>query len=60
MENLCKCTMCDTVMYDENPRVGATLLDSYVGITNMVQIEVDGDLFWGCPKCETDAYLIDL
>lgn len=60
---LCKCNMCETIMFDENPNpiMGQEKinLDLYPEIENMEQITND-DVFWGCPKCKTDDYLIDL
>jgi hypothetical protein len=62
-EYICKCTNCDSFLYDENPQVGATkhYPPSFgVEILPMELLNKDGDSFWGCGNCQTDAHLIDL
>lgn len=57
---LCKCNSCDIILIDENPQANAPLLDIPVGAEYMVQIEEEGEIFWACPNCKTDEFLIDL
>lgn len=63
MEYLCKCNNCDSVMYDENP---CPTNQSKVDVSNfeiilpMELINDDGDSFWGCGNCQTDAYLTNI
>lgn len=62
MENLCKCNNCNSIMYDENPQVGATKFDPKtidVEILPMELLNEEGESFWGCGNCKTDAYLMD-
>ena len=63
-EFLCKCNNCGNIMYDENPQVDAVKKDiiEYAGdiISPMEMLNNDGETFWGCGDCQTDAYLIDL
>ncbi len=67
--NLCKCNKCDAVLIDQNPQIGAAEYDleeggyaTGVGEVDEMQYLKDngGDMFWACPNCETDEYLIDL
>lgn len=62
---LCKCVNCGTIMFDENPDpiMGQEKinLDLYPQIENMEQIkDYDNSVFWGCPKCKTDDYFMDV
>ena len=61
---LCKCTNCDTIMYDENPDTNAKqylVRDGKTHLNEDVETMVkDDDEYWACPKCNTDNYLIDL
>lgn len=62
-EHICKCTNCDTYLYDENPQTDAVkYFPSSFGteILPMELLNKDGVSFWGCGNCQTDAYLIDL
>jgi uncharacterized C2H2 Zn-finger protein len=59
MEYLCKCNNCDTILIDENPQVGAVKQLVPAGAESMEQ-NTDGETYWCCPKCRTDAYLIDM
>lgn len=59
---LCKCNMCDSILFDENP-----YRDSLIDITtiekpieHMVQLHDGGGIYWACPNCSTDSYLMDL
>ena len=62
--NLCKCTNCETIMYDENPQVDAKLYLVRNGKTHLNEevatMDKDKNDNWACPECETDNYLIDL
>ena len=60
MANLCKCNLCNVVLIDENPQIGAIDYELNGSELTMVQFNEEGDYVWGCPKCETDDYLIDL
>ncbi|NDV80777.1 hypothetical protein [Bacteroides sp. 51] len=56
---LCQCTNCGTILIDESPQVGAKkFILSGNEITMERFCDEDGG-FWGCPKCETDSYLVD-
>ena len=60
---LCKCTNCDTIMYDENPQVNAIQYLVREGKTDLnrdIETMVKVDEYWVCPKCNTDDYLVDL
>ena len=64
--NLCKCNKCSTVMIDQNPQKGAELHEltgTEVEMQYIVGIDDgsnDREIFWACPVCLTDEYLIDL
>lgn len=60
--HLCKCNNCGNILYDENPRIGAKELEteSFGIMLPMELLNEDGESFWGCSECETDAYLTDL
>jgi len=58
--NLCRCTNCETTLFDENPQVGAPKFELKGGEMDMVQREEDGESFWACPNCLTDGYLTDI
>jgi Zn finger protein HypA/HybF involved in hydrogenase expression len=62
MENLCKCNNCETVLFDENPQVGAKKHDTSnrVDVKSMKYVQTEEESFWACPNCETDEYLTDL
>ena len=52
-------------MFDENPQVGAKKFEFPVGTVKMEFIEPNEKIgeenpFWGCPKCKTDNYLMDI
>ena len=62
--HLCKCTNCETIMFDENPQVNAK---KYLVKNNKTHLNEDVETmgndnegYWCCPKCNTDEYLIDL
>jgi hypothetical protein len=56
---LAKCLNCDTIMYDENPS-NQPELPVPNGTEEMIRGEDENGWFVGCPKCNTDGYLIDL
>lgn len=59
-DHLCKCNNCDTILTDENPQVDAPKLPLQGNEEQMERLkDEDGD-FWGCPRCKTDVYLMDL
>lgn len=60
---LCKCNMCDAIMFDENPNVNSipiavTTIEK--PINHMIQLRDDSGFYWACPNCLTDSYLMDL
>lgn len=60
---LCKCNMCDAIMFDENPGENSILIDVTIidkPINYMIQFHDDSEFYWGCPNCSTDSYLMDL
>lgn len=60
---LCKCNMCDTIMFDENPGKNSVLIDITAiekPINHMIQFHDGNEFYWGCPNCSTDRYLMDL
>lgn len=61
-EYLCKCNNCGAIMYDENPQVDAIKHDptQFGEVLPMEQLNDDGDTYWGCGNCQTDAFLVDL
>ena len=56
-ENLCKCNMCDSILIDQNPQVGAK---EYKLKGTEIEMQYISDDEWVCPICEVDDYLIDL
>ena len=58
-DKLCKCNNCDSIMYDENPQIGAKEVEVPEGTINMVQYEDEGGFAWGCPTCG-DGHLVDM
>jgi len=60
--NLCKCSKCESVFYDENPKIGAkeVEIESFTEVLPMELLNDDGDSFWGCGNCQTDEFLTDL
>lgn len=58
-EHICKCNNCDARLFDENPRdEGKQKVEG--NELNMVQLEDEGGIFWACPNCETDSFLMDI
>ncbi len=58
---LCKCNNCDTVYLDTNPQVNATQFNAPLNTPELTfQYEKNEGYFKGCPKCETDGFLIDV
>ena len=67
MENLCKCSNCESVLIDENPQVDAIKYELKGGELSMIQVNlgndgdsVDDEIIWACPICETDGFLADI
>ena len=63
--NLCKCNMCDSILIDQNPQIGAKEYKLKGTELEMQQTgglnETDkDDPKWVCPICMTDDYLVDL
>ncbi len=61
-EYLCKCNNCDAILYDENPQIDAQKIDiaNFEMIIPMELLNDEGDSYWGCPNCQTDAYLTEI
>mgnify|MGYP003538891256 CR=1 FL=1 len=62
-EYICYCNNCCNYLYDENPNLDATKFapSSFnKPILPMELLNEEGDSFWGCGNCQTDAYLIDI
>lgn len=60
---LCKCNMCDAIMFDKNPgenSIPINITKIEKPINHMIQFQDDGEFYWGCPNCSTDSYLMDL
>jgi len=60
---LCKCNNCDSIFYDENPKSETPLIETdNVGldIFRMELFTEEGQSFYGCSHCETDAFLVDI
>lgn len=67
--NLCKCNNCDNILIDQNPQVDAKEyeltgneleMQFFGGGVDPMPEDMDSGLFWGCPVCLTDGYLMDL
>lgn len=56
---ICTCNMCDEIFEDMNPSNSS--IDYYydVSIKPLIEIEEEEIIYWGCPNCRTDAYLVD-
>jgi rubredoxin len=75
MNQLCKCTNCETIFYDENPQAGQVkysdeeISKAGINVESMAIIYEQGeededgyataDSYWGCPHCESNDYLMD-
>lgn len=60
---LCKCNMCDSILFDENPNVNSIPIDATTiekPINHMIQFQEGNEFYWVCPNCNTDSYLMDL
>lgn len=57
---LCKCNNCGTILIDENPQVNAPKFELTGNEESMEQVTEADEVFMACPKCKTDAFLIDL
>lgn len=70
MTKLCICNNCLSVMVDENPSDRAEFETKNLELVDMEFLTEDslepgededqGAGFWGCPKCLTDGYLMDV
>ena len=61
--NLCKCNMCDSILIDANPQIGADEIELVGGELEMEfgkDVLDNNDIHWICPICKTDSYLTDL
>lgn len=62
-EYICICNNCGCLMYDENPNTSQPKIDINnieQPVVSMELINEEGDSYYGCPNCETDAYLMDV
>lgn len=60
--HLCSCDNCNILIIDENPQVGAKTYkveDLKTAPHPMSLITNGEETFWGCPSCNTDAFLSD-
>ncbi len=72
---LCKCNNCETLLIDKNPKLNPVEKNIYIDsdkefvsednvkVLEMEYLKVEetnNEYFWSCPKCKTDAFLIDL
>lgn len=64
---ICRCNNCMNILIDENPKEDAVMqeltgaeLPMEKFIAEKEEPLEEDEYFWGCPKCETDEYLIDL
>ncbi len=60
-EYLCKCNNCGSIMFDENPnieqdRIPLSLVEVPIGSMG----KFEDEQVWGCYKCKTDAFLMDV
>lgn len=64
---LCACNNCNAIMIDQNPNNQPELDYSHIELSEMELIQEQDDEtgnmienYWGCPNCQTDAYLMDI
>jgi len=61
---LCRCNNCYNIYIDNNPQTNAPTFEvkQYPELKHMDDGEPfqSPDFYWGCPICETDAYLTDI
>jgi len=57
---LCECTNCGSVLIDKNPQTDAKRIKLTGNELEMELLPERKSFFYGCPKCKTDEYLIDL
>ena len=58
---ICKCNNCGTIYIDTNPQTGAVAFDPPLDTPTLtLQYDHEEGYFKGCPKCETDGYLMDI
>ena len=64
MENLeyvCKCSNCGQFLLDVNPQTNTKKINiKNVSLDELEYFTENDETFSGCPKCETDSYLMDL
>lgn len=48
------------ILIDENPKDDAIKQELTGAELPMEQFKEETEFFWGCPKCKTDEYLMDL
>lgn len=60
LSHICKCNKCDARLFDENPKDDSPKQIPNGNELSMVQIDDDGEFFWGCPNCNTDCFLTDI
>lgn len=59
-EFICRCNNCMNILIDENPKDDAIKQELTGAELPMEQFKEETEFFWGCPKCKTDEYLMDL
>lgn len=64
-EHLCKCNMCDTILFDENAPIYEIQLEIPKNTKHMIQVNISDNInepeyIWACPNCKTDEYLNDI
>ena len=55
---LAECYNCSGIMIDKHPHSEQPFFTTKV-TEELELIDEDGDMFWGCPVCKTDKYLMD-
>lgn len=60
---LCRCNNCMAIMVDENPS-NQPAFEIPANVQKMAWVAdhdaPEKEIFWGCPNCLTDAYLVDI
>lgn len=59
-EYLCRCNCCGTILLDENPDCDSPKYALKHTEENMEQQEDENGIYYVCPHCGTDEYLVDL
>jgi predicted nucleic-acid-binding Zn-ribbon protein len=64
MKNTVKCNMCSETYFDPTIEEWSTSLDKLLTVLSKelptLKWFVGEGGYWGCPKCKTDDYLMDL